>query len=458
MREVDRGDPERIVVQGAERGLVGAARVPGDKSISHRALLFNALGEGEARLSGLLGSEDVWRTREALVALGVPMARGGEALILRGRAGALSEPSDVIDCGNSGTTLRLLLGALAGQPFFTALTGDASLRSRPQARVARPLVAMGATVDGRAGGDRAPIAIRGRRPLQNQRFDLPIASAQVATALLLAGLSGEGEQEILLPGPARDHSERMLQAMGAPLEVEALPEGARRLRLAGPAPLRAVDLQVPGDVSSAAFLLVAAAIIPGSALEIQGVGLNPTRTGALDALVRMGAQLTVEVDSTGGEPAGLVRVSAGELRGVTIEGHEIPRLIDEIPALAIAAARAHGVTEIRGAAELRHKESDRLSSTAALVRALGAQVEERPDGLSVEGVGGAPFAPFSWDSGGDHRLAMAAVIAGLGARGESGISGAGCVATSFPGFAAALSALGARLSGEHAGGSSWPRG
>ena len=273
MRAVELGDdPELIRVQGANRGLVGALRVPGDKSISHRALLFNALGSGEARLSGLFGAGDVWSTRRALEALGVELQARGEDVILRGRGGMLSEPGDVIDCGNSGTTLRLLLGVLASQPFFSTLTGDQSLRGRPQARVTAPLIAMGAAVDGRAGGDRAPIAIRGRRPLRNGRFELPVASAQVATALLLAALSGEGEQDLLLPGAARDHTERMLSRMGAPLRVDPLAGGGRRLRLLGGTALQTCDVTVPGDLSSAVFLIVAALLCPGSDLRIQRVG------------------------------------------------------------------------------------------------------------------------------------------------------------------------------------------
>lgn len=445
-------EPEVLRISGPCAGLRGHLTVPGDKSISHRALLFNALGVGAARVRGLARSGDVGSTRAALSALGVHIEDDGEHVIVHGTGGRLTEALDVIDCGNSGTTLRLLLGVLASQPFFSVLTGDLSLRGRPQARVVAPLRAMGAIADGRAGGDRAPIGVRGRRPLQNQRFTLPVASAQVATALLLAGLFGEGEQDLLLPGPARDHTERLLAQMGAALQIEPAAEGGRRLRLAGGGELGAVDVQVPGDLSSALFPIVGAILTHGSELRISGVGLNPTRTGALDVLSRMGARLSVEADPGRGEPIGQVSVRAGGLRGTVVEAHEIPRLLDEIPVLAVAAARAHGLTEFRGASELRHKESDRLATTARLVRAFGGQAEERGDALIIEGNRGAPLKAAEVHAHGDHRVAMAAAVAALGAIGESRISGATCISTSFPGFAAALSALGAEVRGEGPGG------
>lgn len=438
--------PDVLRVVGGGAALRGIAAVPGDKSISHRALLFNGLARGQGRVRGLLEAGDVHSTRRALEAMGVGIEESGSEIRVTGRAGALVEPMDVLDCGNSGTTLRLLLGVLAAQPFFSVLTGDSSLRGRPQARLTRPLARMGATIDGRAGGDRAPLAVRGKTGLQNQDFDLPIASAQVATALLLAGLSGEGTQRVRLPGPARDHTERLLAHMGARLEVEPIDGGGRLLTLQ-PGGLEATDIDVPGDLSSAVFLVVGALLCPGSDLEIQGVGLNPTRAGALDVLGQMGAALEIEPVERAGEPMGRVRVRASALRGCVVEASQIPRLLDEIPVLAVAAARAHGTTEILGAGELRHKESDRLATTAGLVRAFGGRAEVVGDGLLIEGNGGAPLSPATIDAAGDHRVAMASAIAALGAPGESRISGAACVSTSFPGFVAALSALGAECGG-----------
>lgn len=426
--------------------LTGQLQVPGDKSVSHRALIFGALCDGATPVTGLLPSLDVGATARALRQLGaqIPEDLRGPVTV---RGGALHEPRGVLDCGNSGTTLRLLAGLLASQPFFSVLDGDDSLRGRPMRRVVGPLRAMGAQVDGACDGRQAPLAIRGARPLRNQRFELAVASAQVASALLLAALGGEGTQEIALPGPARDHTERFLGALGAALSSEPLPGGGRLLRMAGGQALQARPLRVPGDLSSAAFLLAAALLVPGSELQIDGVGLNPTRTGLLDALARMGADLEIVPDPLDGpEPTGTLHVRASGLVATRIAGPEIPRLIDEIPVIAVLAAAADGVTEISDAAELRTKESDRLASTAGLLQALGVAVEVRPDGLRIEGRGGRPWAGLRAQSGGDHRIALAAAVAGLAGTGESRIDDTACVATSFPNFPALVARAGAAIS------------
>ncbi|MFM2246058.1 MAG: 3-phosphoshikimate 1-carboxyvinyltransferase, partial [Pseudomonadota bacterium] len=343
--------PRRLGATGPLRGVV---ELPGDKSISHRALLFNALAEGTAELEGVLDAGDTRSTLRCLRALGVEIEeRGPGRFRVHGRAGALREPEDVLDCGNSGTTMRTLLGLLAGQPVHATLTGDASLRRRPMGRVTRPLRGLGARIDGAHDGERAPLSIRGGAVI-NRAVLSDVASAQVKTALLLAGLQGTGALTLTIPD-SRDHSERMLRAMGIALDVSP-----GQIALMGGQPLRAVDVVVPGDVSSATFWLVAASITPGSDLLLRGCGLNPTRCGALDVLRRMGADIDVlNAREVAGEPVGDLAVRAAPLRGVEVGGAEIPRLIDEIPVLAVAAAVAAGPTTFRDAAELRHKESDR---------------------------------------------------------------------------------------------------
>jgi 3-phosphoshikimate 1-carboxyvinyltransferase len=417
------------------RRLTGRAEVPGDKSISHRSALLGGLAQGVTEVHGYLEAEDCLRTIAAIEALGVDVTRKGPGEYRIAGAGlhGLGEPADVIDCGNSGTTSRVLLGVLAGQPFWTMLTGDASLRGRPMGRVADPLRRMGATIVGRADGARLPLAVRGSRPLKAIEYTLPVASAQLKSALLLAGLYADGPVTIREPAASRDHSERMLRRFGA--RIERHEHGVRIV----PSELVATTLRVPGDVSSAAFLLAAALVVPDSRVTVDGVGLNPTRTGLLEVLGEMGARLAVAGAETDDEPVGSIEASTSELRGTRVGGAVIPRLIDEIPALAVVAALAAGRTEIHDAAELRVKESDRIAAIARGLGAMGARVTERPDGLVIDG--GARLRGAHVSSGGDHRLAMALAIAGLVAQGETVVDDTACIETSFPRFAETINAL-----------------
>ena len=412
--------------------LRGEVAVPGDKSVSHRSLLMNALAHGDARVRGLLRGEDVMSSMHAVQALGVTVEDDGVEVIVRGK-GALREPADVIDCGNSGTTIRLLAGILAAEPFFTVLTGDASLRSRPMKRVAGPLREMGARIDGRDGGDRAPIAIRGG-DLTTKPFDLAVASAQVKTALLLAGRrQGIAVRE---PERSRDHTERMLVRMGADLKLD----GDGWWRLAPTPRLDALDVDVPRDLSSAAFWLVAGAIVPGSEIRIPSVGINPTRSGVIDALRLMGADLTVTpVDAAGAEPIADLVIRHSTLHGARLDGELALRALDELPVLAVAAAFAEGETVIADAKELRVKESDRIARMVVGLRALGVNAEERPDGMVIQG--GGAHGPASIDATGDHRIAMAFAIAGCVAPGGVSIAHAEVIKTSYPTFLADLERL-----------------
>ena len=432
------------------RPLRGRLRVPGDKSISHRALLFAALASGTSRLWWLADGDDVVRSRAAIEALGAKVRDGagspgeavvagervGPVVIVRGGGfGGLGEPETVIDCGNSGTSIRLLCGILAGRPFHSVLTGDSSIARRPMARVVEPLRRMGAHIDGRDGGRLAPLAIRGGG-LQGMRHELAVASAQVKTALLLAGLQADGVTEVTEPALSRDHTERLLPAMGAPLEVF---DGGARVEPIGAGGLTPIELAVPGDPSAAAFFVVAACITPGSDLVIEDVCLNPTRIGFVDVLRRMGADVEVVVKETrGGEPVGDIRAVAGLLQGTTMAGDEIPRIIDEIPALAVAAAFAAGVTEVTDAAELRVKESDRIGTIEQELSQLGIAVEARADGLVI--TGGTPHGGL-FKSHGDHRIAMSAAIAANACDGPSTVRGWRAVASSYPRFAADLASV-----------------
>lgn len=412
------------------RALRGCVSVPGDKSISHRSLIFNGFASGAAAISGLLDAEDVASTARCMDALGASFASGR----ITGCGGRLRAPSEVLDCGNSGTTMRLLLGLLAGQDFSATLTGDASLRSRPMGRVTVPLGTLGAQFSGANGGEQAPLMVTGGS-LLNGRYVSPIASAQVKTAMLLAGLQGEGILVFEEPSCSRDHSERMLMAMGVEMERTIFADGRHQVRLVGPQRLQTTDVVVPGDISSAAFFLVAASIVPDSDITITGVGLNPTRTGVLDVLERMGADIQIEnAHTVSGEPVGDLHVRSSALKGTDISKAEIPRLIDELPVIAVAAAMAEGETCIRDAAELRVKESDRITATVGLLIAMGAQAEARPDGMLIAGFGGRELRAAHVHANGDHRIAMTAMVAGLVARGETKVSGASCIATSFPAF------------------------
>jgi 3-phosphoshikimate 1-carboxyvinyltransferase len=419
--------------------LNGTIQVPGDKSISHRALMLGALASGETQIRGLLLGEDPRSTAACFRALGAQVSELNTNLVtVQGLGlGRLQEPDQVLDAGNSGTTLRLMMGILASHPdrLFT-VTGDASLRSRPMGRVVTPLRQMGAQIWGRKGDTLAPLAIRGQQ-LQSIHYHSPIASGQVKSAILLAGLMAEGKTTVTEPALSRDHSERMLRAFGAEVRVD--PETCSAT-VVGPAHLHGQTVIVPGDISSAAFWLVAGLIVPGSDLLIENVGVNPTRTGVLDVLLEMGANITLENPrETAGEPVADLRVRASALKACTIGGDIIPRLIDEIPVLAVAAAMAQGTTLIRDAQELRVKESDRLSAMASQLNRMGAQVTEHPDGLEI--TGGYPLKGAEVDSFTDHRIAMSLAIASLVATGTTSIHRAEATAISYPVFADTLQKL-----------------
>jgi 3-phosphoshikimate 1-carboxyvinyltransferase len=415
--------------------LRGVITIPGDKSISHRALMLGALAAGETRIQGLLLGEDPRSTAACFTAMGAKISELNTQLVtVQGIGGKLQEPADVLNAGNSGTTLRLMLGILAAQPqhYFT-VTGDDSLRSRPMGRVVTPLQSMGAAIWGRQGGTFAPLAIQGQI-LKPIHYQSPIASAQVKSCLLFAGLHTEGATTVTEPALSRDHSERMLRAFGADIRVD--PE-THSVTVTGPAKLQGQTVVVPGDISSAAFWLVAAAITPESDLLLENVGINPTRTGVLDVLAAMGAEISYENQRTvAGEPVADLRVRHSQLQAAVIEGDLIPRLIDEIPILAVAACFAMGTTKIRNAEELRVKESDRISAIANQLSRMGAQITELPDGLEI--TGGTALKASEVDSLGDHRMAMSLAIAALNASGQTPILRGDAAAVSYPAFAATL--------------------
>lgn len=418
--------------------LAGTVRVPGDKSISHRALMLSAIAEGTARIEGFLAAEDCLRTADALRRLGarIEPVGGGTLEVHGGGLEGLHAPDGPLDLGNSGTGMRLLMGLVAGRPFTTTFTGDDSLSRRPMDRVAEPLRLMGARVEGQGEHCLPPVTVHGGR-LRGIEYHPPMASAQVKSAVLLAALSAEGPTTVLEPAASRDHTERMLAAMGADLTVDG-----PRITLRSGRALRATSLRVPADLSSAAFLLVAALLVPGSEVVAVNVLLNPRRTGLLQALTAMGADLDIgNTRAEAGEPTGDVVARASELRATEVGGELIPRMIDEVPLLAVAATQAAGTTIIRDAEELRVKESDRLATMVRMLDAMGAEVRERPDGLEIDGP--TPLHGATIDSALDHRVAMCAAVAGLIAEGATIIEGAECIATSFPGFMATLRELGA---------------
>jgi 3-phosphoshikimate 1-carboxyvinyltransferase len=420
-------------------GLKGRIQVPGDKSISHRALMLGALAQGETQIQGLLLGEDPCSTAACFRALGATVSElNTKWVTVQGAGlGQLQEPDQVLDAGNSGTTLRLMMGILASHPDrLFMVTGDASLRSRPMGRVVTPLRQMGAQIWGRKGDTLAPLAIRGQQ-LKPIHYASPIASAQVKSAILLAGLMAEGQTTVTEPALSRDHSERMLRAFGAEVIVD--PDTCSATVI-GPAHLQGQSVIVPGDISSAAFWLVAGSIVPGSDLLIENVGINPTRTGILDILLEMGADITLENPrEAAGEPVADLRVRSSPLKACTIAGAVIPRLIDEIPILAVAAAMAQGTTIIRDATELRVKESDRLAAMASQLNRMGAQVTEQPDGLEI--TGGLPLNGTDLDSFTDHRIAMSLAIAALMTSGTTVIHHAEAAAISYPTFVDTLKAL-----------------
>jgi 3-phosphoshikimate 1-carboxyvinyltransferase len=423
----------------------GTVTVPGDKSISHRALMLGALAVGETRISGLLEGEDVLATAAALRAMGASITRHapGEWSVHGVGVGGLLSPESALDMGNSGTSTRLLMGLIASHPITATFVGDASLSRRPMGRVIDPLSLMGARFSAAPGG-RLPLTMTGLCPAVPMEYTLPVASAQVKSALLLAGLNTPGHTVILEPVPTRDHSERMLAGFGATLSVEETPHG-RRITLHGEAELKPQTIIVPGDPSSAAFPMVAALIVPGSDVRIENIGINPTRAGLIEVLQAMGGDIGLENRRTvGGEPVADLHVRHSALTGIDVPAALAPSMIDEFPILFIAAACAKGTTRTTGLEELRVKESDRLSTMAQGLAAIGVKVEEQPDGLTVHGLAGDPLpGGATIQTHLDHRIAMSFAVASLHARSPVPIDDRAPIATSFPSFMALMQSLGA---------------
>jgi 3-phosphoshikimate 1-carboxyvinyltransferase len=417
--------------------LKGTISVPGDKSITHRAIILTSLADGISTVSKYCRGEDCLNTMRACQALGVQIEESPETLRVHGKGlWGLSEPAAPIDCGNSGTGIRLLTGLLAGQDFFTVLTGDDSIRRRPMGRVVKPLREMGAMIAGRKGGELAPLAVTGSK-LRSISYSSPVASAQIKSSLLLAALFAQGTTRISEPRLSRDHTERMFEYFGIPLRREGMTVSLDGRPAVGWN--AASELMVPGDLSAAAFFLVGASIVPASDITIRGVGVNPTRTGLLEVLTRMGADVQLlNRREEAGEPVADLRVKSAALRGVTIGSDLIPQTIDEFPILCVAAAVADGQTVISGAGELRVKESDRIATMAAELRKMGVQVTEQPDGMIIQGVGkpkeNGRLTAATCQSHGDHRVAMSLAIAGLTASTNTVIDDTACIETSFPDF------------------------
>jgi 3-phosphoshikimate 1-carboxyvinyltransferase len=443
----------KLLVEPVTRHLHGTIAIPGDKSIGHRALLFSLISGTPLRVTGLGDGADNGRSAKAIVALGAKVERDGAAIRITGTGlDGMTAPGAPIDCGNSGTTIRLLCGLLAGQRFQATLFGDDSLSKRPMRRVIEPLAQMGATIAGQGSGpDVTPPLVVGpaRGPLRALDYRLPMASAQVKTAVLLAGLYADGATTVTEPGPSRDHSERMLAYLGAPLTVNGRATSIdtrgwdRRLSPRGEA-----RFSVPSDPSSSAFLVAAALLAGAGEVRLPNVCVNPTRTGFLDAIAAMGGSVMLDDARTDGPESVatlVIRGPAPGLRATEIAGDLAVRSIDELPILAVIAARARGTTTVRDAEELRVKESDRIATTCAMLRAFGIACEARPDGFTVEGRPDRPLEPGRVHAEGDHRIAMAAAVAGLCASGPTVVDDADNVATSYPGFAAALTQLGADI-------------
>jgi 3-phosphoshikimate 1-carboxyvinyltransferase len=429
----------------ARGALGGRIAVPGDKSISHRALMLGAVAVGESRISGLLEGEDVLATAAAMRAMGATIERGADAIwrVHGVGVGGLLQPRSALEMGNSGTSTRLLMGLVASHAITATFTGDASLSRRPMGRVIDPLALMGADITS-SPGERLPLMVRGLAPSVPIAYRLPLASAQVKSAVLLAGLNTPGITRVIESVPTRDHSERMLRGFGAEIDVEKA-DGLRIISVRGEAELRAQEIAVPGDPSSAAFLAVAALIVPGSDVTITHVGVNPTRAGLFDMLRAMGGDITFENPRViGGEPVADLRVRGSALTGIDVPSDVAPSMIDEFPILFVAAALASGRTTTRGLDELRVKESDRLAVMARGLRAIGARVEEHADGLVIEGSGGDPLpgdATIAVEL--DHRIAMSFLVAGLASREPVTIDDISPIETSFPGFVTSMTTLGA---------------
>lgn len=431
--------PRRFLPTGPLRGTI---RVPGDKSISHRSIMLGALAVGETRVTGLLEGEDVLSTAAAMRAMGASVERiaAGEWSVHGVGVGALLQPQAPLDMGNSGTSTRLLMGLVASHPLTATFIGDASLSKRPMGRVIDPLSLMGAVFDASEGG-RLPLTMRGALPAVPIEYRLPVASAQVKSAVLLAGLNTPGITTVIEPVPTRDHSERMLRGFGADLSVEIEANGTRVIRLVGEAELKPQTIEVPGDPSSAAFFIVAALVVPGSELKIQNVGLNPTRAGIIEVLRQMGGSIEeVNRREVGGEPVADLLVRHSALKGIEIDPAIAPSMIDEFPALFVAAALAEGTTVTSGLEELRVKESDRITVMATALTAAGVPVRETEDGLVIEGTGGDPL-PGTGEAIAthlDHRIAMSMAVAGLASRAGVEVDDTRPIATSFPAFEALM--------------------
>ncbi|WP_096434880.1 3-phosphoshikimate 1-carboxyvinyltransferase [Alteribacter populi] len=414
----------------AKTGLKGAVRMPGDKSISHRSVLFAAIAEGNTTIQGFLKGADCLSTISCMRQMGVEIEEKDEVITVHGRGlDGLKEPLEVLDVGNSGTTIRLLSGVLSGTSLYSVVTGDESIARRPMSRITYPLKMMGAAIDGRDDGNLTPLAIRGRS-LKGIDYISPVASAQVKSAILLAGLNAKGKTSVTEPAVSRDHTERMLTAFGVEVNRD---EDGRRVEIYGGAKLTGTDVYVPGDISSAAFFLAAALITPDSHLTLENVGMNPTRTGILDVLEQMGAHIQVKRERMqNGEPVADLEVTYGTLKGIQIGGDLIPRLIDEIPAIAVLATQASGTTVIKNAGELKVKETNRIDTMVSQLQQLGAKVKATNDGMIIEGktdlVGGTV------SSFGDHRVGMSLALCGLIAKNPVTIKEAEAVDVSFPGF------------------------
>jgi 3-phosphoshikimate 1-carboxyvinyltransferase len=431
----------RLMIR-AGKPLTGNCSVPGDKSISHRAVMFAGFAQGTSTVRGFLDGGDCRATVAVMRALGVQVdEKSATELVIEGRGlRGLQEPSNVLDCANSGTTIRLMTGLLAGQSFTSFLTGTEQIRRRPMGRIVRPLRGMGAEIIGRQDGNYAPLGVRPAR-LRGVEYEMPVASAQVKSSILLAGLYAQGLTVVREPGPARDHTERMLMSMGAPLTIVGRSVTSESLT----SELSPLDIIVPGDMSSAAFLIVAASIVPDSHITINGVGVNPTRTGIVDALREMGAWIEYRNErEQAGEPVADIEVRYTGLKAAEFGGEGIVTLIDELPVLAVAASQAVGRTIVRDASELRVKETDRIATTVSELRKMGAKIEPTSDGFIIDGATTLKAAPT--ESHGDHRLAMAMAVAALAARGQTVVHEAEVTADSFPGFEFTLQALGADIS------------
>ncbi|GFE72417.1 3-phosphoshikimate 1-carboxyvinyltransferase [Novosphingobium sp. TCA1] len=436
--------PRRFLPAGPLKGRI---RVPGDKSISHRSIMLGALAVGETRVTGLLEGEDVLATAAAMRAMGASVERmdDGEWRVNGVGVGALLQPEGPVDMGNSGTSTRLLMGLVASHPINVSFTGDASLSKRPMGRVIDPLSEMGASFEASEGG-RLPLIVRGASPAVPITYRLPVASAQVKSAILLAGLNTPGETTVIEPVPTRDHSERMLKGFGADLTVTVEADGTRVITIKGEAELKPQVIDVPGDPSSAAFFIVAALVTPGSEVVIENVGLNPTRAGLVELLRQMGGQIEfLNEREVGGEPVADLLVRHSALKGIEVDPAIAPAMIDEFPVLFVAASLAEGVTVTSGLDELRVKESDRLAAMAAALTLAGSQIEEREDGLVITGTGGTPLPGTATDAQVtthlDHRIAMSMAVAGLVSSGGVEVDDTRPIATSFPNFEDLLASL-----------------